>query len=52
MFPFHAAFSLGMISLTAGTALYAWSSSRPEDAGMGFAKFIGILVIISFHGAQ
>lgn len=46
MFPFHAAFSLGMISLAAGTALYAWSSSRPEGTGMGFSKLIGILVIV------
>jgi hypothetical protein len=46
MFTFHAAFSLGMIALTSGTALCAWSSSRPEGAGMGFAKLIGILVII------
>lgn len=46
MFPFHAAFSLGMIALTGGTALYAWSSSRTGNEGMGFAKLIGILVII------
>lgn len=46
MFPFHAAFSLGMIALTAGTALYVWSASHPDGTGMSFAKIIGILVII------
>lgn len=45
MFPFHEAFSLGMIALTGGTALYAWSASQPSNAGMGFAKLIGILVV-------
>lgn len=45
MFLFHAAFSLGLISLTAGTALYAWASCT-EGAGTGLAKLIGIFVII------
>lgn len=45
MFLFHAAFSLGMIALTVGTALYIWSS-RNEGKGTGLAKIIGLLVII------
>jgi hypothetical protein len=45
MFAFHAAFALGMISLTMGTALYAWASSRHEP-GRGFARLIGVLVIL------
>lgn len=45
MFMFHIAFSLGLIALTAGTTLYIWSS-RNSGIGSGFAKLIGILVII------
>lgn len=45
MFLFHAAFSLGMVALTGGTALYVWSA-RNGGTGSGFAKLIGILVII------
>lgn len=45
MFLFHTAFSLGMIALTSGTALYAWSV-RNQGPATGLAKFIGALVII------
>jgi hypothetical protein len=45
MFLFHVAFSLGMIALTCGTALYVWSA-RDRGTGTDFAKLIGILVII------
>lgn len=50
MFLFHAAYSLGMIALTAGTALYVWSA-RNSGAGVGLAKLIGILVIIFSIGS-
>ncbi len=45
MFMFHAAFSLGLIALTAGTALFVWSK-HIDAAGSGLAKTIGALVII------
>lgn len=45
MFMFHAAFSLGLIALTAGTALFVWSKHQ-NSAGSGLAKVIGTLVII------
>lgn len=44
MFMFHASFSLGLIALTAGTALVV--SSNKGGAGSGLAKVIGTLVII------
>ena len=50
MFMFHAALALGLIALTAGTALLAWSK-RADTAGSGFAKIIGILVIIFAIGS-
>lgn len=50
MFLFHAAYSLGMIALTTGTALYIWSA-RNSGAGVGLAKLIGILVIIFSIGS-
>jgi predicted membrane protein len=43
MFQFHSAFSLGLIALSAGTALFSWS--RQQDRST-FAKIIGILIII------
>jgi len=45
MFMFHAAFSLSLIALTAGVALYV-SSVRAEGPGTGFAKLIGLLVVV------
>lgn len=45
MFLFHVAYSLGMIAVSAGTALYVWSA-RNNGAGVGLAKLIGILVVI------
>ncbi|OGT58229.1 MAG: hypothetical protein A3F43_00590 [Gammaproteobacteria bacterium RIFCSPHIGHO2_12_FULL_42_10] len=45
MFMFHAAFALGLIALTASTALLMWSKHL-YGAGAGFAKVIAMLVII------
>lgn len=45
MFPFHIAYALNLIALTAGTALYAWVACK-EGKGTCFAKAIGIIVII------
>src|SRR5665213_3473368 len=50
MFMFHVAFSLGLIALTAGTALFVWSK-HVDAAGFGLAKAIGILVIIFAIGS-
>ena len=50
MFLFHAAYSLGLIALTAGTALYIWSA-RNSGAGVGLAKLIGVIVIIFAIGS-
>lgn len=50
MFMFHAAFSLGLIALTAGTALLFWSK-HVDAAGSGLAKAIGTLVIIFAIGS-
>lgn|SRR3990167_2366929 len=50
MFMFHAAFSLGLIALTAGTALFIWSK-QVDAAGSGLAKSIGTLVIIFAIGS-
>lgn len=50
MFMFHAAFSLGLIALTAGTALFVWSK-HVDTAGSGLAKAIGTLVIIFAIGS-
>lgn len=44
MFLFHAAFSLGLIALTGGVALYSWSCK--EGKGTCLAKFFGVLVMI------
>lgn len=43
MFQFHIAFSLGLIALSSGTALVAWSTQRGNS---GLAKIIGILIIL------
>lgn len=50
MFMFHVAFSLGLIALTAGTALFIWSK-HVDAAGSGLAKVIGTLVIIFAIGS-
>lgn len=42
MFIFHIAFSLSLIALTLGMALHAWAGRN----GMGFAQFIGFLVVV------
>lgn len=45
MFLFHMAFSLDMMALVSGTALYIWSA-RNEGPGVGLAKLLGTLVIL------
>lgn len=45
MFLFHVAFSLNMLALCAGTAVYIWSD-RNNGAGSSLAKIIGTLVIL------
>lgn len=50
MFLFHTALPLGMLALTAGTALYLWSV-RNNGEGVGLAKFIGIFVMIFSIGS-
>lgn len=46
MFLFHAALALNLLALTAGCALYMFSSSRCDTKGACFAKMIAILVIL------
>lgn len=45
MFLFHASFSLALLALTAGIALYVWSL-RAVGAGTGLAKILGFLIMI------
>jgi hypothetical protein len=45
MFLFHVAFPLGLMALVAGTWLYVWATNI-EGEGTGFAKLIGVLVIL------
>lgn len=45
MFFFHTAFSLELLTLCAGAALYIWSL-RNNGAGTTLAKILGLLVII------
>lgn len=45
MFLFHIGFSLELIALTVGTALYVWGK-RNNGAGTGLAKLIGFLVLL------
>lgn len=46
MFLFHIALALNLLALTAGCALYMFSSSRCDCKGSCFAKVIAILVIL------
>ncbi|HHY0177173.1 MULTISPECIES: hypothetical protein [Legionella] len=43
MFQFHTAFSLGLIALSAGTALWVWAK---QQKGVGLATILGLLVIL------
>lgn len=45
MFLIHAAFALGLMSLTAGAALYIWAL-RNKGTGSGIGRVIGFIVII------
>jgi hypothetical protein len=40
----HLAFTLSLLSLTAGTALFVWSL-RSQEAGSSFARITGLIVI-------
>ncbi len=46
MFLFHIALALNLLALTAGCALYMFSSSRCDCKGACFAKMVAILVIL------
>ena len=43
MFQFHIALALGLIALSSGVALFAWSD---KQCGSGLAKTLGFLIII------
>ncbi|MCD6039050.1 MAG: hypothetical protein K0S27_450 [Gammaproteobacteria bacterium] len=45
MFLIHAVFALGLISLTAGAALYIFAL-RNKGAGSGLGKIVGAIVMI------
>lgn len=45
MFIMHVAIMVGIIALAAGAALYIWSLQN-QGAGIGVAKFFGILIIV------
>jgi len=45
MFLIHAAFALGLISLTAGSALYIWAL-RNKGTGSGIGRVVGFIVMI------
>lgn len=46
MFVFHVAFSLALLTLIGGCFLYMKASSYKKEAGAGFSKLIGLLIII------
>ena len=43
MFQFHIALALGLIALSSGVALFAWSD---KQSGSGLAKTLGLLIVI------
>ena len=45
MFLIHAAFALGLMSLTAGSALYIWAL-RNKGTGSGVGRIVGFIVIV------
>lgn len=45
MFVMHVAIMVGIIALATGVSLYIWSL-RNQGAGVGIAKFFGVLIII------
>lgn len=45
MFLIHAAFALGLLSLTAGSALYIWAARNP-GAGSSLGRIVGFIVMV------